>query len=254
LYSTDHTSDAPSQWEDIPEVALCAPETEEETKETAAVDEDTEGNNKELAENSSEEPPKLHSEVDVSEQSSKGVLSDLSIVVRTRELEESRQLEVWALRGVATGTQALMDATQLALAGDYWVSASVYLFIWHLSVCLSIYACLYHVCQFLHQSVCLSVCVCLCLSVCLSVSVCAYVCLSACLCLSVDLSDTFERKNLLYFLLLLQEIASRAALDVVECIGNQDPATSSLYLALYQVTLKACLCFGEDHQFIINWL
>ena len=36
-------------------------------------------------------------------------------------------------------------------------------------------------------------------------------------------------------LLLPQEIARKAALDVVECIGNQDPATSTLYLALYQV-------------------
>ncbi len=27
----------------------------------------------------------------------------------------------------------------------------------------------------------------------------------------------------------------KAALDVVECIGNQDPYASSLYLALYQV-------------------
>ena len=36
-------------------------------------------------------------------------------------------------------------------------------------------------------------------------------------------------------LLLPQEIARKAALDVVECIGNQDPTTSTLYLALYQV-------------------
>ena len=28
----------------------------------------------------------------------------------------------------------------------------------------------------------------------------------------------------------------KAALDVVECIGKQDPATSTLYLALYQVS------------------
>ena len=133
LYSSDHTSDAPSQWEIIPDVAIYPPEIEEEI---ATVNEDTEGNHKEQAEKNGSKS-RLHSAVGVSEQPSKAILSNLSVVVRTKELEESRQLEAWALRSVATGTQALMDAIHLALAGDHWVS--VCLVCVSLSVCLPLF-------------------------------------------------------------------------------------------------------------------
>ena len=124
MLSSDSSSDAPSQWKDIPDIALCPPEAEEDK------DGDGPASGGAAAEKASEQAgndsggtgDEPAGQVVTDEvPTSRMVLSDLSVVVRTREVEESRQLELQALRGVATATQALMDSVHLALANHQWV-------------------------------------------------------------------------------------------------------------------------------------
>ncbi len=119
MLSRDSCSDAPSQWHNIPDIAIYPPDPKEDEEES------TLPTKRELLdENDSKQGNLSTSELCVSEpEYSQAILSDLSVVVRTEEVEKSKQLEVIALKGVATASQALMEATYLALSSNQWVGS-----------------------------------------------------------------------------------------------------------------------------------